>query len=306
MYDESAKTFFPSPIPGFFPDIVQGHCVTDAFEMPELNGLEFITGLLAGVQLGASALAGFPSMATLPHTASLQYHGVNVHNTDSKNQSIVITVDPDVVEDATPPASVVNGGDKKQRKSTEEIAKGSINKRTYTGWPFLREGMVVGVSDELFRYSEVLVGGKKKIVSTPHTPTEVGQWKRKADRIEHQYSKRFGVVLGQIDVLLQVRPLKGLQRLDTGALAKEYESSDKEIDQALQTSVSEVEFEDERFLEQVAPKLADEYPDGTKVFFLGEHLYGSAAQVVSTTESTVQISVAVSASCAICSPLRGS
>jgi len=29
---------------------------------------------------------------------------------------------------------------------------------------------------------------------------------------------------------------------------KEYEGSDKEIDQALQVSVSQVEFEDERFL----------------------------------------------------------
>jgi len=94
-------------------------------------------------------------------------------------------------------------------KKTSEIAEALIGKRTFTGWPFLREGLVVGVTDELFRYSEVIMNGHKKVVATPHSPMDVGNWKRKAERIEHHYSKRFGVVLGSVDVLIQVRPLKG-------------------------------------------------------------------------------------------------
>lgn len=45
--------------------------------------------------------------------------------------------------------------------------------------------------------------------------------------------------------------------------------------------------------EQAAPKLADDYPEGERVFFLGEGLYGSAAQVHSTTETSVACSLAV-------------
>lgn len=86
-----------------------------------------------------------------------------------------------------------------------------------------------------------------------------------------------------------------LKRLDTGAFVKDYEPQGKEIDIALQLAVSEVEFEDERFLERAAPKLEDEFPAGERVFFLGDVLYGSAAQVKGTTASSVAVGLAVSA-----------
>ena len=40
----------------------------------------------------------------------------------------------------------------------------------------------------------------------------------------------------------------GLQRLDTGALVKDYEAADKETTHALQLAVSQVTFEDERYI----------------------------------------------------------
>ena len=40
----------------------------------------------------------------------------------------------------------------------------------------------------------------------------------------------------------------GLKRLDTGALVKDYEAPDKEVQQALQTAVTQVTFEDERYI----------------------------------------------------------
>jgi hypothetical protein len=195
MYDEEAENFFPSTIPGFFPDIAHGHCAQDVYALPSLDGLTFIEGLLPGVQLGSSALAGFPSMQTLPHVAQLAYHGVNVHNSDSKNPSMVLTIE--------------NSWD---GKKTEEAAEAMIGKKVYSGWPFLREGLVVGVSDSHFRYERTKMGGKGKIVSTPHSVGDLGQFKRKAERVEHFYSKRFGIVTGEVGVLLHVRPLKGPSR----------------------------------------------------------------------------------------------
>jgi hypothetical protein len=42
--------------------------------------------------------------------------------------------------------------------------------------------------------------------------------------------------------------MAGLKRLDTGALVKDYEGPDKEITIAYQMAVSEVTFEDERYI----------------------------------------------------------
>jgi 5'-3' exoribonuclease 1 len=81
--------------------------------------------------------------------------------------------------------------------------------------------------------------------------------------------------------------------LESGALAKEYEGPEKETEFAVQMSLTEVASEDPRFLEREAPKLADEFPEGSKVFFLGEHAYGVAAQVSSAAESTLAIILAV-------------
>ena len=59
-------------------------------------------------------------------------------------------------------------------------------------------------------------------------------------------------------------------------------------------AVSHVVSEDPRYMEREAPPMAEEFPDGTKIFFLGEHAYGVAAQVSSTTKDTLSVILAVS------------
>lgn len=87
--------------------------------------------------------------------------------------------------------------------------------------------------------------------------------------------------------------ISGLVRLDTGAFVKDYESQDKEVEQAVQMAVTEVACEDARFVEREAPPLSEEFPDGSKVFFLGEHAYGVAAQVFETQKDSLSIILAV-------------
>ncbi len=137
-YDPDAVTTYPSSWPGVFPDLARCKCRVDLFVLPNLgDGVELIQGLLDGVHLGVSALAGFPSMNTLPHHAQLLYHSVNVHGQDSKNPSMVISV-----ENAY---EGVKGAD---------IAAKMVGQRTFLYWPFLQEGIVVAVSDDLFRYEK--------------------------------------------------------------------------------------------------------------------------------------------------------
>ena len=71
--------------------------------------------------------------------------------------------------------------------------------------------------------------------------------------------------------------------MDDGALAKEYMAEGNEVDYAIQTTVDNVEFEDTRFEEKPAIPISEEFPSKTQVFFLGESLYGSPAQVIATT-----------------------
>ena len=92
-----------------------------------------------------------------------------------------------------------------------------------------------------------------------------------------------------------------MTRLNTGAFVKEYEGSEKEVEVAVQMAVSEIASEDPRYIEREAPSLSEEFPEGSKIFFLGEHAYGVAAQVSATTESNLSVILAV---CAIPSSLN--
>src|SRR5712672_1310224 len=89
-YNPGEATVYPSSLPGFFPSLVHCTCTMEPFDLPTLDGLHLVQGLCDGVFLGVFALAGFPSLKTLPHTSSLGHHGVNVHGSESRNKSIVI------------------------------------------------------------------------------------------------------------------------------------------------------------------------------------------------------------------------
>ena len=191
-------TVYPSSLPGFFPPIYRCTCVMETFNLPVLDGLHLVPGLCDGVFLGAEALAGFPSLKTLPHTAALGYHGVNVHGSESRNKSMVVHIQNPY-----------------EGEKTEDIANKFIGQRVFINWPFLQEGKVVAVSDSLFKYEKMAVvpGTPAKVISAPHAFQAQGHWKTKAERIESVYSKRCGVVTGEVEVLLHVRPLKGEQNV---------------------------------------------------------------------------------------------
>lgn len=169
-------------------------CVMEPFDLPTLDGLHLIPGLRDGVFLGAEALAGFPSLDTLPTTASLGFHGVNVHGSESRSKSMIVHIQ-----------------NPHENRKSEEIAKEMVGKRTFIGWPFLQEGHVVAISDSLFKYETMVVvpGSAAKIVANPHPPQGLSHWKMKAERIQQTYSKKCGVITGDVEVLVHVRPLKG-------------------------------------------------------------------------------------------------
>lgn len=224
-YDGDHETTFPSSLPGFFPDLPHCHAKMIAYDLPTLGGLRLVKGLCEGVLLGKDAISGFPSLHNLPHTGVLGYHGVNVFQTDSRNETMVVTIE-----------NVYEG------VKAEDLAKSLLGTRVFVGYPYLQEAQVSALSDNLFRYEVDEAFGVRAV---PHRPDGVAQWRRTADRLEHVYSKRYGVIIHGVDVVLHVRLIKGLKRVDDGALVKDFD--DQDTDQPLQTVVLTVSTEDSRY-----------------------------------------------------------
>ncbi|KAJ9302887.1 hypothetical protein DTO271G3_261 [Paecilomyces variotii] len=259
-YSPSIEFEYPSSLPGVFPDIPHCHCIENIFDLPTMDGLEPYVGLVDGVKLGKAALAGFPTLKTLPHVGQLGFHGVNVFQQESRNESMIVTL--------------LNP----ESRSNIELAKAKLGQRVYVGYPFLQEALVVRVSDELFDY--VLPIGEQHVASVPHTPQQIEQWKKKADKIEAYYSKRLGIITGPVESMVHVQMLKGLLKTDEGATLKEFaEIPGQETDYALQLIVDEVISEDERFMEREALPIEEEFPEGSRAFFLGEFNYGRPVHV---------------------------
>jgi len=185
---------YSSSLPGFFPDIHRCYCVTKPFHLPTLDGLHLVKGLLDGVGLGVHAMAGFPSLDTLLHNSQLLYHSVNVFQQNSRNQSVILFIKNEWSD-----------------QKSMSIAENLIGKRLYYNWPFLKEGMVVAISDSHFRYEYQAFGRNVRISGIPHSGPELSAFARKSENHESTYSKRFGVITGDVDVLVHVRPLKGMR-----------------------------------------------------------------------------------------------
>jgi 5'-3' exoribonuclease 1 len=272
-YSPEVDFTYPSSLVGVFPDLPHCHCVQNDFELPTMDGLEPWVGLTDGVKLGKNALAGFPSLKNIPFTASLGFHGVNVFQQDSRNESMVVTLS------------------ETEHRTKVEHAKQLLNKRVFVGYPFLQEAKVVKVADELFDY----IPDGNGVKAIEHDGTGIDQFHKKADRIEKFYSKRLGMLTGDVESLVHVEMLKGLRKLDDGSTVKEYaELPGAEMIHATQTLVEQVMSEDARFIEQAALPIEQEFPVNANAFFLGDYAYGRPVAVTGHQDGKTKCLVATS------------
>jgi 5'-3' exoribonuclease 1 len=255
FYNPEVDFTYPSSLIGIFPDLPHCHCVQNEFDLPTMDGLDPYIGLMSGVKIGIDALAGFPSLKTLPFTGSLGFHGVNVFQQDSRNESMIVTLSDT------------------ERRTKVEYAKTLLGRRVFVGYPFLQEAKAVKVSDELFDY--VLDPSTNGVRAIDNDSRAVDEFHKKADRIEKFYSKRLGMLSGDIESLIHVEMLKGLKKLEDGSTVKEYaEMPGLETTHASQLVVENVVSEDARFIEQAALPIEEEFPVNANAFFLGDFAYG--------------------------------
>lgn len=260
-YSDDVDYTYPSSLVGVFPDLPHCHCVQNIFDLPTMDGIKPHSGLVEGAKLGAAALAGFPSLKTLPFTGSLGFHGVSVFQQDSRNESMVITLSDT------------------ERRTKVEFAKKLLNKRVHVNYPFLQEAKVIKVVDEMFDYT-LSEHGSQDVQQIEHDGKEIQDFHKKAERIEKFYSKRLGMLTGDVETIVQVQMLKGLQKLDDGSTIKEFaDMPGMETIYAAQLVVETVISKDDRFIEKAARPIEEEFPDGTNAFFLGDFAYGRPVNV---------------------------
>ncbi|KAK5821234.1 exoribonuclease [Linnemannia elongata] len=275
--DESLSDTYPSPLPSFFPDIKDCKCKRSVFHLPVIEGVSSLRkGLCEGAFKGADALFGFPSLDTIKHSGNLGYHGVQVFQAPSRNETMVVNI-VNRFEDVKP----------------EALALSKLGKRVYVGWPFLKEGIVSSISDEMFKYELQVQGKNKVVIKTPHRTNTFDTWRKRVDRIETLYNKRFGVVIGDIEFTAQVLLLKGLRREMNGALVKDFCKPGEEQEFAVQTLIDTIRHPDTRTKEEPPRPLNEDFPLDSQVFFLGHGHYGCPAQVIAHSDNALALRVAI-------------
>ncbi|KAG6039331.1 hypothetical protein E4U41_002905 [Claviceps citrina] len=274
-YSAEVNFTYPSPLPGIFPDVAHCRCIENIFDLPSIEGLEYISGLTNGALVKVEALAGFPTLHTLPYSAQLvEGYGIKVFQHDSKNPSVVVTLT-----------------DTHFRTSVETF-KAKLGQQCYVGYPFLQEARIVKVQDELFTYE--LAENEKGMVTKDHSNREAADFAKEAEFLESWHAKRLGVNIGQVECLVHVHMLKGLIKTEEGALIKEYaENPSVRSIYASQTIVDEVVNEDERFIEKKALPIEEEFPLGTRAFFLGEYAFGRPLEVTGHVNGKTEVVVSI-------------
>ncbi|KAI6783006.1 alkaline phosphatase d [Emericellopsis cladophorae] len=274
-YSEDVNYTFPSSLPGIFPDIQSCRCIENIFDLPSMEGLQYVSGLADGAMVNVEALAGFPTLHHLPHTAQLvEGYGVNVFQQDSRNPSVIVTLtDTDT-------------------RSKVETWKAKLGQRCYVGYPFLQEAKVMKVSDELFTYE--LSEDGQQVMTRDNNNRDAAEVAKESDFLESWHGKRLGITIGQVECIVHVHMLKGLIRTEEGAHIKEYaENPSQRKTYAAQTIVDEVVNEDERFIEKAALPIAEDFPTGTRAFFLGDYAYGRPLEVTGHIGPKAEIMVSI-------------
>ncbi|KAK3846807.1 MAG: XRN 5'-3' exonuclease N-terminus-domain-containing protein [Linnemannia gamsii] len=275
--DESLMDTYLSPLPSVFPDIKECKCKRSVFHLPVIEGVTSLRkGLCEGAFKGAEALFGFPSLDTIKHTGNLGYHSVQVFQAPSRNETMVVNI-VNRFEDVKP----------------EALALSKLGKRVFVGWPFLKEGIVSSISDEMFKYELQVQGKNKVVIKTPHRTNTFDTWRKRVDRIETLYNKRFGVVIGDIEFTAQVLLLKGLKREMNGALVKDFCKPGEEQEFAIQTLIDTIRHPDTRTKEEPPRPLNEDFPLDSQVFFLGHGHYGCPAQVIAHSDNALALRVAI-------------
>jgi hypothetical protein len=227
--------------------------------------------LCDGVEMGANATAGFPSILSRKISHDVRDARVNVFGRPSTRESVVLCLQ---VEKSTGSnGGGVDGSDVPVASRADDIQH-IVGKRFFVDWPYLRECMVKAVSDRTCR----IVQREGQVKKQPHTPEQADKWTRDARLGRETLMSKRAVDVGDTNVVVEVVFLSGISRSARGDLTKCFEG--ETLPFPLQLAAERPTQIDKRFDERCAQDASVEFPLGTEVLLMQKPLTGTLARVV--------------------------
>ena len=237
--------------------------------------------LLPGLKIDTIAdyPRGFPTFQSVEIIrGDLKHAKCVVFQAPTKKESLIIKIgsgSSDFIQRALP-----NVADKNSTiLTTEAVAKTYLSERVYVKWPYLKESLVVGVSDQKSKY---VVGPGKSIISKPH---DSSQFHADVTKVSGDLMRTQGVDCSNTRITLHVRACEGLVRHPDGTLQKRFAKT--EVDVPMQLCL-EAHPRDKSEAEAAKDLGIGENDDmkvtwraGDEALFLGRSHFGSYAKVVS-------------------------
>lgn len=221
----------------------------------------FVPSFVPGTKVGATGPAGFPTLRTLAVSAELRRAGINVFGMTSRKESLILKV-KELPGAAAPTAA--------------QVAAAVVGQRAWVKWPYLQESLVVAVSDGRER-----AGSGVEV--RPLSSSERDEFDRQIMTLNNDYLSKQGLELGQIRLLLHVRPCEGLVRQVDGTVEKRFGKT--EIVYPLQVTLRRNPSPDPRFQADGSSGTSnvlglEPLNEGDQVIFLGRAHYGCIAKVL--------------------------
>lgn len=264
--DSTEDSFCTSTLPAHYTSVTRSNstALSQAAPPPLPAGEKgFVPSFVSGTKVGATGPAGFPTLRTLALSGVLHRAGVNVFGMTSKRESLILTM-RDQLGGAT--------------LAAQQVAAAVVGHRAWVKWPYLQEAVVEAVSD-----GKVRAGRDASLRQL--TPAEADEWHRDAARLTNDHLTKQGLDLGQVTLLLHVRPCEGLVRRLDGTVEKRFGKAEATF--PLQATLRRNPAPDPRFQTQAeadggAATAPEPLEAGTKALFLGRAHYGCMAEVVAS------------------------
>lgn len=266
VYSEEPQPARPCKGDQLLPSVEVNHAkVTeldkDAFRLP----VSMIKkGLLEGIRLDVY-FPGFPTLKHLDYTGCLKKECIKVFQAMTRNESMVITINNE------------------DERTLTEISMELLGKSVYVDWPHLLEALVVAVSTRDERHSVEMHKNAKNSDSVSIyklTSSDQEVFDMQVNGIRERYLTRYGVNVGEVDILVFCKTLIGRKYTCTskGRITLEKQWAELSVPFARQSIVKDITEKAPDFVEF---KTVEElFPVGKTCFMIGNPHYGSQGMVV--------------------------
>lgn len=271
-YDPSITYEFKSTLPGELPDIPKSHVKFDRFEIPQPPNGRFIPRLCDGVKMGSNGLEGFPTLFCRKVCAAPRTVGVCLYAQPSRAPTMTLHLDVEEfnrVHKMTEEDLEETSRDEVERipKSADEY-KHLIGKKVYIGYPYPRLAYVSSLSDENGSFYEGSLNNK-----TEHDDKEREGFRRECGFHRNVLLRKYGMDIGEVDVLLFVRLFKGMEKGKGGGAYRSFHS--EEFAYPAQLLPEEYNpIPDPRFQERGSAQIEVDFPVDSPIIFLSDEYFG--------------------------------